>query len=99
VGLPFRLLLVFLTHALESSSDERYPSLSERFGFGASGGTSGCELGWLHGGWFVDWGARMDPPHLVGRIRPLIPSGRECASRDADQERDNEEPSKAASRT
>jgi hypothetical protein len=67
VGLPFLLLLVLFTRsAVQGSYDELYPSLNERFGFGVSGSTSGYDVGQLHAGWYVDWGARTDPPHPAG---------------------------------
>jgi hypothetical protein len=52
--------------AVQGSYDELHPSLNERFGFGVSGSASGYDVGQLHAGWYVDWGARMDPPHPAG---------------------------------
>jgi hypothetical protein len=81
VGLPFFLLLVLLACAVESASDERYPSLNEPFAFRVSRGTSAYDVGQLQGGWYVERAAKMDLPHAAGRIRPLIPSGRGLAQR------------------
>lgn len=37
-----------------------------RFGFGAAGGIEGYDVGQLRAGWYVDWGATMNPPRPAG---------------------------------
>ena len=71
-GLCIALLtVVFLALAIRTSSGAVgvYLSSSQRFGVGVNlqeGPIEDYDVSQLHAGWYVDWGARLDPPHPVG---------------------------------
>ena len=45
---------------------ELYPSDNERFGFGVISNINDYDVGLLHAGWYVNWGASSQAPHPAG---------------------------------
>ncbi|MCS7222332.1 MAG: hypothetical protein RML36_06710 [Anaerolineae bacterium] len=52
--------------ALEAPEPSLYPSANERFGFGVVTDISRFDVGQLHAGWYVNWGATSQVRNPAG---------------------------------
>jgi hypothetical protein len=64
-----------------------YPSPNERFGFGVTTDINDYDVGQLHAGWYVNWGASPQAPHPAGLryvqiIRVCDDAYRNCGGKD-----------------